>query len=136
MGIPRRAVVAVAALIILGTSGIGTAWADPVGAKDERHVTLSCGGAPMDAVVNGVGNWVIAHALSSTKVFIPVQFLGESGVFTDANGVEHPFSEPAGSPRANPQGRVIVDCTFAVDTTFSDGSRVIANGSLRGFFSA
>jgi hypothetical protein len=124
--------------LVFGTLGAGVAWADPLGAKFERHVTMDCGGAPIEAVVNGVGNWPIAHDLNSTRVFIPVQFLGESGVFTDASGVPHPFSNPPGLPKgsADAGGRAIVNCTFSSDTAFPDGSSVVATGSLRGFFSS
>lgn len=123
-------------LLVLATVGGGAALADPIGAKFERHVTLNCGGEPITVVVNGVGNWLPAHVLNSTKVFVPVQLLGESGVFTDPSGVPHPFSNPPGPPKgsADPQGRTIVACTFSADTKFPDGSSVIASGSLRGFF--
>lgn len=136
-GIRRFSMSAAALGLVVGALGAGSAWADPVGATFERHLVLTCGGEPISAVVNGSGKWLPAHDLNSTKVFIPVQFLGESGVFTDSNGVPHPFSNPPSPPKgsANPQGRTVVDCTFAVDTIFPDGSSVIANGSLRGFFS-
>ena len=136
----RRAglVSAAAVVLVFATIGVGAAWADPIGAKFERHVTLNCGGDPISAVVNGAGNWLPAHDLNSTRVLVPVQFLGESGVFTDAAGVPRSFSNPPGPPKgsADAQGRTIVECTFSVDTTFPDGSRVVASGALRGFFSS
>ena len=85
-------------------------------------------------VANGLGDWHAAQVVDSTTVFIAVA-VEDSGVFYDPLGGAHPFSHPLTYKGAsNPKGKAIVTCAFSVDTTFQDGSRLVANGTLIGFF--
>jgi hypothetical protein len=132
---------AFAAILALSVTALtaGPASADPpVGARNAVPVTADCGEGPISAVVNGNSPWVPAHDLDSTNVFIPLQFGPTTGVFTDPTGTPHPFSDPASPPKgsANPAGRTIVDCTYHIDATFPDGSSLVVDGTVTGFFTA
>lgn len=124
--------------LVIAALGAGTASADPVGAKGSAPVTLNCGSGPIDVITNGNGHFTPAHDVNSTSVFIPLQFGADTGVFTDPTGTPHPFSDPAGPPKgsADPQGRTIVNCTFHLDATFSDGARLVLDGHVTGFFTS
>ncbi len=116
----------------------GTVSADPkVDQRNSLPVTLDCGGGPISAVANNVGNWRPALDLNSTGVFIPLQFNAGTGVFTDPDGNEFPFSDPPSPPKgsANPVGRTILHCSFHIDATFPDGSTFVVDGGVTGFFS-
>ena len=120
-------------LAAMATLGVGQASADPSQAPYARDVTANCGGVQVEMVTNG-GGWHSGHVVGSTAVFIPLAD-EESGVFTDPAGGAHPFSRPLtfkGS--ADPSGHPIVGCTFSVDTTFPDSSRLVVTGRLIGFF--
>jgi hypothetical protein len=114
----------------------GTASADPAGAKSSLPVTANCGSGTINLVVNGNGNFTPALDLNSTNVFIPLQFGPSTGVFTDPTGTEFPISDPASPPKgsANPSGRTIVDCAYHINASFLDGSSLVVDGSVSGFF--
>jgi hypothetical protein len=84
-------------------------------------------------VTNGNGDFHAGHDLNSTASFVPVA-VKDSGVFTDPGGGEHPFAHDEVKGSASPNGHPIVTCAFSVDRTFPDGARLVANGTLTGFF--
>ena len=133
----RVALVAMLALVVTALA-VGTASADPVGAPNSVSVTLNCGSGPIDAVASLAGNssFTPAFDLNSRAVFIPLQFGPTTGVFTDPSGTPHPFSSPGGPPKgsANPPNETILDCTFHVSGAFADGSSVVVDGSVTGYF--
>jgi hypothetical protein len=132
----RTPVIAAALGLALGAVDAGTARADPTGAPYSRLLSADCGSGPISMVANGVGDWHSAQVVDSTAVFVPLA-VEDSGVFTDPSGVEHPFSHPLTQKgSASPNGHPVVDCRFSVDTTFPDGSRLVANGTLTGFFTS
>jgi hypothetical protein len=90
----------------------------------------------MTLVTNGNGAWHAAHDLNSTASFIPLA-VEDTGVFIDPAGGVHEFSHPLDvKGSADPNGHSIVNCAFSVDEPFPDGSRLIANGTLTGFFTS
>lgn len=115
----------------------GPANADPLNAKNASPITLNCGGGDIDAVTNGNGGFTPAHDVDGTGVFVPVLFGPQTGVFTDPEGNEFPFSDDTfvAKGSANPHGRTILDCTFHADLTFPDGATLVVDGEVTGFFS-
>lgn len=88
----------------------------------------------MTLVTNGNGAWHAAHDLNSTASFVALA-VEDAGVFIDPAGGVHPFSHPFTTKgSASPNGHPIVTCAFSVNEPFPDGSRLIANGTLTGFF--
>jgi hypothetical protein len=84
-----------------------------------------------DDLPAGTVTFLFTDAEGSTEL------VQDSGVFIDPSGAEHLFLHPLtfkGS--ASPKGQPVVNCAFSVDTTFSDGSRLVANGTLIGFFTS
>jgi hypothetical protein len=123
----------VAGVLALGLAA--SAGADPVNARDALLLTQDCGGTMFDAVVNGRGEFTPAHELGGTRVFVPLQFLAFSGVFTDAQGNTYPESRGALPPKgsANPEGHPILTCAYTIDLSFPDGSTFVGNGGVVGF---
>ena len=121
--------------IIVAAVAVGSASADPSGAKNSLPVTLDCGSGLIDTVTNGNGGFTPTHDLDSTGVYIPVEFGPQTGVSTPPGGPPEPFSDSEflhkGS--ANPQGKTILDCTFHVDVTFPDGATLVVDGQVSGF---
>lgn len=117
---------------VLGPSG---ASADPTGAGTARFVIADCDGTQVELVTNGNGDFHAAHDLNSTASFVPVA-VKDSGLFTDPAGGLHPFSHDVVKGSASPDGQPIVTCSFSVDRTFPDGSRLQASGTLTGFFTS
>ena len=131
-------VIGIAALVCLlvASLGAGMANADPVGAKGALFVALDCGTGPVSTVTNGRGVFTSTKELDGTGVFVPTLFGAQSGVFTDPEGNEVPFNDPALFPKgsANPQGHEIVDCTFVVDQDTPDGGHIFVEGDVSGFW--
>jgi hypothetical protein len=129
----RAAVGVVACVLALGLAG--NADADPVNARHALTLTQDCGGATFDAVVNGNGEFMPAHELDGTRVFVPVQFLAFSGVYTDAQGRTYPESRGALPPKgsANPEGHPTLTCAYSIDLSFPDGSTFVGHGGVVGF---
>lgn len=122
--------------VIVAAIAVGSASADPSGAKNPLPVTLDCGSGLIDTVTNGIGGFVPTHDLDSTSVFIPVEFGAQSSVFTPPGGPPEPdsSSEIFHKGSANPNGKTILDCTFHVDVTFPDGATLVVDGEVSGFF--
>ena len=132
-----RAIVIVGlACLAVASLGVGSASADPERAKGALFVSLDCGDGTLETVVNGVGNFTPAHNRSGTGVFVSTLFGAQSGVFTDPEGDEFPFedTELLAKGSANPKGHEIVDCTFVVDQDFPDGSHLLVEGDVSGFW--
>jgi hypothetical protein len=131
-----RVVVLATALVGIAAYIASAASADPAKAPWARTIAVDCGSRSTSLVAVGNGNWHSALDLNSTAAFVPLA-IGDSGVFIDPAGGEHQFSHPLSSKgSASPNGHPIVDCTFSVDEAFPDGSRLIANGTLSGFFTS
>ena len=113
----------------------GAAKADPTGAGTARLVTADCGGTQVEMVTNGNGDFHAGHDPNSTASFVPFA-VQDSGVFTDPAGGLHPFSHDVVKGSASPGGHPTVTCSFSVDRTFPDGSRLQASGTLTGFFTS
>ena len=130
----RRALAAVFALLLGCLVAAGQASADPSGAFYARDIIAVCDdGSSVVMVANG-GGWHSAHVVDGTAVFVPLS-VEDSGTFYDAAGGAHPFVHPLDvKGNARPNGHAIVTCAFSVDTTFPDNSRLVANGTLIGFF--
>ena len=132
----RVIVIAGLACLAVASFGVGSASADPEGAKRALFVSLDCGDGTVDAVTNGGGNFTPAQDRSGNGVFIATLFGAQSGVFTDPEGNDFPFddSELLAKGSANPKGHELVDCTFVVDQDFPDGSHLLVEGAVSGFW--
>jgi hypothetical protein len=121
---------------IVSAMTAGAAAADSTGAQNARLINADCGSGPVTMVATGGGNWHSLEVIGSPAVFVPLS-VEDEGVFTDAAGGAHLFSHPLSyKGSASPGGHEVVTCRFSVDTTFSDGSRLQASGSLAGFFTS
>jgi hypothetical protein len=114
---------------------VGSATADPSGAKNSTPITIVCGNTTYQAVVNGNGAWAPAHDLNSTSILIPVAFGVETDVFTPPGG---PPQTSTTTPRAKgssaPRGAPLLNCSYQVGPlTFPDGSTFQASGTVTGF---
>jgi hypothetical protein len=125
----------VALATALAAAATEAASADPTVAQTARLVTANCGGAQVEMVTNGNGDFHAGHDLNSTASFVPIA-VKDSGVFTDPAGSEHPFAHDEVKGSSSPNGHPIVTCAFSVDRTFPDGAHLVANGTLTGFFSS
>ena len=122
-----------ASLAATATLGVGQARADPSQAPYARDVTANCNGVQVEMVTNG-GGWHSGHVVGSTAVFVPIAD-GETGLYIDPSGNRFPFTRPLTfKGDSDPNGHAIVNCTFSVDNTFPDKSRLIVTGTLIGFF--
>jgi hypothetical protein len=131
----KRFWLAAASTCALVAAVTGAANADPTGAGTARLVTADCGATQVEMVTNGNGDFHAGHDLNSTASFVPVA-VTDSGVFTDPAGGEHPFAHDEVKGSASPNGHPVVTCAFSVDRTFPDGARLVASGTLTGFFTS
>jgi hypothetical protein len=122
--------------MLVASLGVGIANADPAGAKGALYVALDCGSGPVSTVTNGNGVFTSTKERDGTGVFVPTLFGAQHGVFTDPEGNEFPFDDPALYPKgsANPKGHEIVDCTFVVDQDTPDGGHLFIEGDVSGFW--
>src|SRR5919201_4795537 len=104
--------------------------ADPTHAKNATQIHATCGGQPLDVVINGNGEFTAAHAVGSTSTFIPTAF-DLTFTFTPTGG--SPMSDTDTSSKAAPISGTIT-CTIPLQTLFSgpEGSATI-QGTVTGF---
>src|SRR6266540_3332493 len=113
------AVVALGAASMLG--GVGAAAADPGRAPNSIEVSLVCDGVTYEAVVNGNGDFQVAHDTDSNTILVPTAFGPFHGVVTDdAGGVIDDFTDPPLVKGNSTKSRITsLSCTFSVDDTFT-----------------
>jgi hypothetical protein len=115
----RAAVVAVAASGLALAGQVGSAWADPK--VEEAPIELVCGTTTYHVVTKGNGDWVAAHDVDSTLVFVPHAFTEFRGELRDEQGnlldsfVEEGYVKGSGKQK-NDQ-----TCTYSFSEV-SDGS--------------
>jgi hypothetical protein len=121
------------AIACLAFAGIivPAASADPIQAKNATQINATCGGQPLTVVVNGNGEFMAAHVVGSTSVFIPTAF-NLTFTFTPTGGV--PMSDTDTSAKAGPSKNTVT-CGIPLQTLFSgpEGTATI-HGSVTGFF--
>jgi hypothetical protein len=87
-----RRIVAATALTAAATGSLlalaPAANADPVNAKNNTEVTVSCAnGHSYSTVANGNGRFTPAHDMGSTATLIPLAFSNQLFTITDPNGM-------------------------------------------------
>ena len=104
--------------------------------KNVFTIEADCGGGDVGEVrVNlSSGEWAAAHPVGG-GAFVPIAFGEEHGSFTDPDGNSFPIDEEGGAKgRSEHNAHDVVTCSFDIDVEFPDGSKLVLEGTVTGFF--
>jgi len=126
----RRLCVALTLGILMLAALAQGAAADPINAKNSFTFPATCDGQTVQLVVNGNGEFIPAHVVGSTAVFIPEAF---NVTFEFTLPGQPTQSETDTSSKPNVHGD-LVTCSFDVTQTFPEGGTIHLFGTATGFF--